>query len=1233
MNKKIWNKVLAIIVAIVLVIGISAGTAILVDKKSVPAMTTVENGLSAYELAVQYGYEGTVQEWLESLNGKSAYEIAKENGYTGTETEWTTSLKATAGKDGVGIKTAAFSDSNELLITLTDGTVLNLGVADGLNGKDGANGKDGVDGKNGLNGKDGVDGKDGADGKDGEIGPAGKDGVSITAANINEEGQLVLTFSDGKIFNLDKLVGINGKDGIGIASSEINANGELVITYTNGQTANLGVVVGAKGDKGDKGDKGETGAAGKDGISVTKTEINNKGELVITLSDNTVSNLGVVVGAKGDKGDTGAQGIQGEKGDKGDQGEQGISVTGAEINSNGELVLIFYNNQRTNVGKVIGAKGDKGDKGDQGEQGIQGEKGETGATGATGAQGEQGIQGEKGDKGDKGDTGAAGNDGVSVTKTEINQRGELVITLSDNTVSNLGVVVGAKGEKGEKGDKGDKGETGETGATGAQGQQGIQGEKGDKGDKGDTGAQGEQGIQGIQGETGAKGDDGVGIETIVIENGNLKITLTNETTLDLGNIKGEKGETGAQGIQGEKGDTGATGEAGVGISSATINEYGELVIIYTDGTNTNLGTVVGAKGEKGDQGAQGIQGEKGVGVESVAINADGELVIVYTNGDNINLGKVIGPKGVQGIQGEKGDQGAQGIQGEKGDKGDQGAQGIQGEKGDKGDQGAQGIQGEKGDKGDQGSQGIQGEKGDKGDQGLQGEQGVGVSEVAIENDELVITLSNGNVINLGNIKGTKGEKGDKGDTGEQGVSITNVTLTADGELSMTFSSGQTIPLGNIKGADGQDGVGIDEIYIQDGNLYVKKTTDTVAVNLGSIKGDQGIQGEKGEKGDKGDAGRGIVRTEVIDGELWITYSDDVDNPVNVGRVVDMNSVTDGDLVYTMLEDGTYSVKAAKTFTTTNLVIPSTYNGITVSKIADNGFENKACITTVSLPNTLTEIGKYAFSGCTGLTTVDIPASVKCIGAFSFYRSGLTTANLSATKWISGNDDFSYMTYSYRYNSNDNLSSSSETLKYYDMTSAENVANALRGSVCVDYISTYRGGKWTYTQRDFYWYAEEWTPLYVTDGVFEYLLLSDMTYAIKGSISAVESTELVIPSQYNGKAVTEILPNGFENFANLETVTIPSSINVIGKYAFKGCASATFVFEEETTYVCDFGYISVYNEDRMSSHYEYVSINASTSNNFKSRYLTYNKYIIRYENYERETINEPLYNATLTKSDS
>jgi S1-C subfamily serine protease len=65
-------------------------------------------------------------------NGLSAYEIAVKNGYEGTEKEWVASLKGVDGKDG---------------INGTDGT-------DGKDGKDGIDGKDGADGKDGTNGKD-----------------------------------------------------------------------------------------------------------------------------------------------------------------------------------------------------------------------------------------------------------------------------------------------------------------------------------------------------------------------------------------------------------------------------------------------------------------------------------------------------------------------------------------------------------------------------------------------------------------------------------------------------------------------------------------------------------------------------------------------------------------------------------------------------------------------------------------------------------------------------------------------------------------------------------------------------------------------------------------------------------------------------------------------------------------------------------------------------------------------
>ena len=60
-------------------------------------------GRSAYELAVENGYRGTLEEWLASLNGnngRSAYELAVENGYRGTEEEWLASLKGTAGDKG-----------------------------------------------------------------------------------------------------------------------------------------------------------------------------------------------------------------------------------------------------------------------------------------------------------------------------------------------------------------------------------------------------------------------------------------------------------------------------------------------------------------------------------------------------------------------------------------------------------------------------------------------------------------------------------------------------------------------------------------------------------------------------------------------------------------------------------------------------------------------------------------------------------------------------------------------------------------------------------------------------------------------------------------------------------------------------------------------------------------------------------------------------------------------------
>lgn len=76
---------------------------------------------------------------------------------------------------------------------------------------------------------------------------------------------------------------------------------------------------GATGSTGATGADGADGADGVDGVSIVKAEIVD-GELILTYSNGTVTNLGNVVGADGENGAPGQPGAPGEKGDKGDAG-------------------------------------------------------------------------------------------------------------------------------------------------------------------------------------------------------------------------------------------------------------------------------------------------------------------------------------------------------------------------------------------------------------------------------------------------------------------------------------------------------------------------------------------------------------------------------------------------------------------------------------------------------------------------------------------------------------------------------------------------------------------------------------------------------------------------------------------------------------------------------------------------------------------------------------------------
>ncbi len=64
------------------------------------------------------------------------------------------------------------------------------------------------------------------------------------------------------------------------------------------------------------------------------------------------------------------------------------------------------------------------------------------------------------------------------------------------------------------------------------------------------------------------------------------------------------------------------------------------------------------------------------------------------------------------------------------------------------------------------------------------------------------------------------------------------------------------------------------------------------------------------------------------------------------------------------------------------------------------------LTSVTIPNTVTSIGRYAFSWCTGLTSVSFPASLTWIGRGAFYNcSGLTSVSFPASLTSIGKEAF------------------------------------------------------------------------------------------------------------------------------------------------------------------------------------------------------------------------------------
>ena len=199
-------------------------------------------------------------------NGLSAYQIALQNGFQGTEEEWLASLKGEKGDKG---------DKGDT----------------GLQGAKGEKGDKGDKGEKGDPGAQGIQGEKGDKGEKGEKGDPGEKGEKGDQGDIGPQGLRGERGERGP-------QGFQGEKGEKGDQGEKGEQGERGEKGDPGEQGIQGIP-GEKGDKGDRGEQGEQGIQGIQGVQGIPGEKGDKGD----KGDQGERGLQGEKGEKGDKGD------------------------------------------------------------------------------------------------------------------------------------------------------------------------------------------------------------------------------------------------------------------------------------------------------------------------------------------------------------------------------------------------------------------------------------------------------------------------------------------------------------------------------------------------------------------------------------------------------------------------------------------------------------------------------------------------------------------------------------------------------------------------------------------------------------------------------------------------------------------------------------------------------------------------------------------------------------------
>ncbi len=225
----------------------------------------------------------------------------------------------------------------------------------------------------------------------------------------------------------------------------------------------------------------------------------------------------------------------------------------------------------------------------------------------------------------------------------------------------------------------------------------------------------------------------------------------------------------------------------------------------------------------------------------------------------------------------------------------------------------------------------------------------------------------------------------------------------------------------------------------------------------------------------------------------------------------------------------------------------------VTNIGDYAFEDCYSLTSVTIPDSVTNIEEHAFYGCTSLTSVTIGNNVTSIGVYAFDNCGSLTSitvnsnnlNYSSADGVLFNKDKTEIIL-YPVRKQDNT--------YSIPNSVINICNgAFYG--CKNLKNITIPNSVTFIGDGAFYGCKNLKNITIPNSV---TFIGDGTFAFCDSL-----TSITIPD-----SVTSIGDYAFQYCTNLKNITIPDSVMSIGN----GCIVGTFYFENEDNWYEEVLYI-------------------------------------------------------------